>query len=235
MSLARRESRSDFLELSLQLLDASEWKLVAYGGFFRVSGGASTAVVGLYLERTALERIGKGQKRLSTLPHCDSTDQTLRIPLRITCQCLSKRSSVEVGSLFRSFFCSGWLWEARLLLLRPCEYTRELRRTVIHRSGFDPGTKTRDHRRPRRASGGYPGLRVAVTYKDDPGWMHERLMLWEVEPDRFVVLTPDGDMYEEMRETWRSAQIMTLSRRTRLSCRVPHTWCRAYFLLQLDW
>ena len=38
--------------------------------------------------------------------------------------------------------------------------------------------------------------------------MHERLMLWVVEPDRFVVLAPDGDMFEEMRETWRSAQIM---------------------------
>ena len=38
-------------------------------------------------------------------------------------------------------------------------------------------------------------------------------MLWVVEPDRFVVLTPDGDMYEEVRETWRSAQIMTGRRR----------------------
>ena len=62
-------------------------------------------------------------------------------------------------------------------------------------------------------SRGYPALRVAVTYEDDPGWLHERLMLWVVEPDRFVVLTPDGDMYEEMRETWRSAQIVTGRRR----------------------
>ena len=61
-------------------------------------------------------------------------------------------------------------------------------------------------------SRGYPGLRVAVTYEDDPGWMHETLMLWVVEPDKFVVLTP-GDMYEEMRETWRSAQIVTGRRR----------------------
>ena len=35
MSLARRESRADFPEVSLQLLDPSEWKLAAYGGFFR--------------------------------------------------------------------------------------------------------------------------------------------------------------------------------------------------------
>ena len=35
MSLAQRESRADFPEGSLELLDPSEWKLAAYGGFFR--------------------------------------------------------------------------------------------------------------------------------------------------------------------------------------------------------
>ena len=35
VSLARRESRSDFPEVSLQLLDPSEWKMAAFGGFFR--------------------------------------------------------------------------------------------------------------------------------------------------------------------------------------------------------
>ena len=35
VSLARRASRSDFLEVSLQLLDPSEWTLVAHGGFLR--------------------------------------------------------------------------------------------------------------------------------------------------------------------------------------------------------
>ena len=58
-------------------------------------------------------------------------------------------------------------------------------------------------------SSGYPGLRVAVTCEDDPDWLHERLLLWVIEPDRSVVLTPDGDMYEEMRDTWLTAQIMT--------------------------
>ena len=36
---------------------------------------------------------------------------------------------------------------------------------------------------------------------------HERLLLWVIEPDRFVVLTPGGDIYEEMRGTRLSAQI----------------------------
>ena len=35
VSLARRESRADFPEVSVQLLDPSEWKLTAYGGSFR--------------------------------------------------------------------------------------------------------------------------------------------------------------------------------------------------------
>ena len=35
VSLARWESRADFLEVSLQRLDPSEWKLAVFGGFFR--------------------------------------------------------------------------------------------------------------------------------------------------------------------------------------------------------
>ena len=58
-------------------------------------------------------------------------------------------------------------------------------------------------------SSGYPCWCVAVTYEDDPGWLHERLLLWVIEPDRFVVLTPDGDTYEEMRDTWLAPQVMT--------------------------
>ena len=38
-------------------------------------------------------------------------------------------------------------------------------------------------------------------------------MLWVVESDRSVVLTPDGDMYEEVQETWCSVQIVTGRRR----------------------
>ena len=35
VSLARWESRADFPEVPLQLLDPEEWKLAAFGGFFR--------------------------------------------------------------------------------------------------------------------------------------------------------------------------------------------------------
>ena len=38
-------------------------------------------------------------------------------------------------------------------------------------------------------------------------------MLWVIKPDRFVVLTPDGDMHDEMRNSWCTAQTMTGRRR----------------------
>ena len=60
---------------------------------------------------------------------------------------------------------------------------------------------------------GYPGLRLAVTYEGDPGWLHEGLMLWVIKPDRFAVLNLDGDMHDNMRNSWRTAQIMTGRRR----------------------
>ena len=67
---------------------------------------------------------------------------------------------------------------------------------MIRRNGYQSGTKTREHGDHVDLSSGYLGLRVAVTFGDDLGWLHERLLLWVIEPDRFVVLTPDGNMYE---------------------------------------
>ena len=64
-------------------------------------------------------------------------------------------------------------------------------------------------RRNAELSRGYPGPRLAVTYEDDCGWLRERLILWVIKPDKFVVLSPDGDVYDEMRDSWRAAQIMT--------------------------
>ena len=36
-----------------------------------------------------------------------------------------------------------------------------------------------------------------VTFKDDPHWHHERLFLYPVTRYRWVVLTADGDLYDE--------------------------------------
>ena len=36
-----------------------------------------------------------------------------------------------------------------------------------------------------------------VTFVDDPGWHHERLLLYPVTSRRWVVLTADGDLYDE--------------------------------------
>ena len=73
---------------------------------------ASTVVVGLYLVRTALQQIGKGAIEAVHIPLCVLTGQTMRIFVRITCQCSSRRSSMEIGS-FWLLSCSGWLREAR--------------------------------------------------------------------------------------------------------------------------
>ena len=84
------------------------------------------------------------------------------------------------------------------------DYARELRHTVIHRGDHASGTEARQHRRTRRTfwklswTTGYRRLRLAVTCEDDPECLHERLMLWVIKPHGFVVLTPDGDMHDEM-------------------------------------
>ena len=36
-----------------------------------------------------------------------------------------------------------------------------------------------------------------VSYSDDPGWLHQRLLLWPVSERRWVILTGDEDRYDE--------------------------------------
>ena len=98
-------------------------------------------------------------------------------------------------------------------------------------------------------------MRVAVTCEDDLGWLNERMLLCVIEPDRFVALTLDGDVYEEVRDTWFAAQVVTGRRqlgprmwwllhwktRGRLEglydqcCRVSHSQCWAWLLFELEW
>ena len=56
---------------------------------------------------------------------------------------------------------------------------------------------------------GWPGLRALVAYDGDAGWHHERLLLWSVRRHRWVVLTPDGDMYDEEFADYATALVMT--------------------------
>lgn len=42
-----------------------------------------------------------------------------------------------------------------------------------------------------------PGHRILVTFAGDAGWHHERLLICPVAPGRWIILTGDGDMYEE--------------------------------------
>ena len=61
-----------------------------------------------------------------------------------------------------------------------------------------------------------PGSRLIVQYPDlvDPGWAHERLVLWPCAGDvngvsTSIVLTPDGDVYEEADSDWARAEVVT--------------------------
>ena len=54
-----------------------------------------------------------------------------------------------------------------------------------------------------------PGLRVLVSYRDDPGWHHERVLGWPVVDGRWVVKTADGDVYDEVFADWASVARLT--------------------------
>ena len=42
-----------------------------------------------------------------------------------------------------------------------------------------------------------PGSRLLVYFEDVPGWGHERLVTWPISSERLLVLTGDGDHYDE--------------------------------------
>ena len=98
MSLSRRESRADLSEVSLQLLDLSEWTLAAYGGFFReeniiVFGAPSI----LYVVRYAESNFSPG--RLLTL------SENLALVLAL---CKGRSKQFTLLSVMRRIFASGF-------------------------------------------------------------------------------------------------------------------------------
>ena len=59
-----------------------------------------------------------------------------------------------------------------------------------------------------------PGDKLIVTYEGDPGYGHERLVLWPAfagddGADEYVILTAGGDMYSEALTDWKDVIIMT--------------------------
>ena len=58
-----------------------------------------------------------------------------------------------------------------------------------------------------------PGLRLIVQYRDDPGWWHERLLLYPVHDRLWVVLTADDDEYAEPVAGWVDVIVMSNRRR----------------------
>ena len=77
-----------------------------------------------------------------------------------------------------------------------------------------------------------PGSHLIVRYPDpvDPGWAHERLVLWSCAGDvtgvtTSIVLTPDGDVYEEAEADWETAEVFTIE--------YP-AWASAFKIRQFD-
>ena len=98
VSLARRESCADFLEVSLQLLGPSEWKLTAFCGFFR----EETIIV---LEaRSILYAVRFAEGRYSLGRHMILSDN-LALVLAL---CTGRAKQFILLSVMRRIFASGF-------------------------------------------------------------------------------------------------------------------------------
>ena len=54
-----------------------------------------------------------------------------------------------------------------------------------------------------------PGLRLLVSYDDDPGYHHERILEYPVAPGEWVIRTPDRDEYAELVSSWSDTSVMS--------------------------
>ena len=53
---------------------------------------------------------------------------------------------------------------------------------------------------------------LLVSFSEDPGWWHERLILHHIthgESARFVILSPDGDLYDESVKDWERSYVIS--------------------------
>ena len=54
-----------------------------------------------------------------------------------------------------------------------------------------------------------PGTRLLVTFAEDPGYWHERLVLYPASLRSWAIMTPHGDEYVEHEDWWTSVALMT--------------------------
>ena len=117
-----------------------------------VSGGASTAVLGLYVIRAALERIERGAFEAV------HTSLLLRDSSEFDCPALCDLPVAGQNNVYNLLFLVLGIFVLELIVgstLTYCacvrrDYSRELRRTVIHRSDYASGTEAHEHKRTRR-------------------------------------------------------------------------------------
>ena len=117
-----------------------------------VSGGASTAVLDLYVIRAALQRIERGAFEAV------HTSLLLRDSSEFACPALCDLPVAGQSVVCHLLFLVGGIFVLGLIVgstLTCCacvrrDYPRELRRTVIHRGDHASGTEAREHTRTRR-------------------------------------------------------------------------------------
>ena len=54
-------------------------------------------------------------------------------------------------------------------------------------------------------------MRLLARFSTDPGWHHERILCWPVSRTRWVILTGDGDLYDESLKDYAEWMIMSIS------------------------
>ena len=53
-------------------------------------------------------------------------------------------------------------------------------------------------------------MRLLVSYSDDVGYHHERLLLYPIQDERWVVMTGDADVYDEAFADYATWEVMGL-------------------------
>ena len=123
-------------------------------------------VLALHVIRTALERIERGAfEAVHTSLLFYVTALSSIAPLCVICQWLDRVTcTISCSSVLGIFVLE--LIVGSTLTCCACvrrDYSRELRRTVIHRGDYASGTEARNTGGHAEVSGGFPGLRLTVT------------------------------------------------------------------------
>ena len=79
-----------------------------------------------------------------------------------------------------------------------------------------------------------PGTRLVVRFLNDPGYWHERLVLWPVTRSRYVILTGDLDCYVEEASDWEERHVLNPAAVHYPAVVAARNWAYVQFIQALD-